>query len=342
VCISGYTRTLGYGKRKMKSSKIDIKNHLHSSFHHEIRKDILKGLTSQKKSIPSKYFYDERGSRLFEEICCLPEYYPTRTEMIIIRRFAPEIMNSLPEGDIVELGSGANWKIRAFLNAVECSKLSYLRYVQVDVSEAAIIESSKELLELYPELETLGIVADFTKDIDAIRRDRPTLILFLGSTIGNFSRELQRQFLKAVADSMKREDRFLLGMDMMKSRDVLEAAYNDSQGITAEFNMNILRVLNRELNADFNMEHFDHLAFFNEEKKQVEMHLLANRGVSVKIQELGVQVELEKGETIHTEVCRKFSRTSAEQMAGLSGLVITRWFSDPREWFALVEMRRED
>ncbi len=326
----------------MKLSKRELKNHLHSSFHHEIRKDILKGLTSAKKSIPSKYFYDKRGSRLFEEICSLPEYYPTRTEMTIIRRFAREIMSAFPEGDIVEFGSGANWKIRVLLDAVERSKLSSLRYVQVDVSESAIIDSSNELHRLYPELETLGIVADFTKDIELIRSGRPRLILFLGSTIGNFSRESERVFLKAVAGSMKCGDRFLLGMDMLKSRDIIESAYNDSKGVTAQFNMNVLRVVNRELDADFNMEYFDHLAFFNEKEQQIEMHLLAKRGVSVTIRDLGVQVELEKGETIHTEICRKFSRVCAQQMADMSGLVITKWFSDPREWFSIVEMRRKN
>ena len=169
-----------------KDQRIEIRSHLDRSFRSEIIKDISTGLKASKKSIPSKYFYDERGSQLFERICLLPEYYPTRTEMSILELSAPVIMKSFDSGDIVELGSGANWKVRMLLDAAGPEKISGLRYVPVDVSETALTEASEELLRIYPGLEVLGIVADFTMYMDAVPCDRRKLIFFLGSTIGNF------------------------------------------------------------------------------------------------------------------------------------------------------------
>lgn len=322
-----------------KSGCINVRNFMNDTYRSEIRKDILHGLTASQKFIPSKYFYDARGSQLFEEICVLPEYYPTRTEMSILKHGAPDIMSSFQNGDLVELGSGANWKIRMLLDAADESKLPTLRYVPVDVSETTLIAASEELLEIYPELEVLGIVADFTRHMDVIPHDRPKLIVFFGSTIGNFNEEESITFLRRVSNSMKPGDRFLMGLDMLKPKKTLEEAYNDSQGITSEFNKNVLSVLNRELNANFNLSYFDHIAFFDEEKEQVEMHLRANRNVLVEISDLELIVELEKGETIHTEICRKFSRASAEQMVCEAGLIITQWFSDAKEWFSLAELR---
>jgi L-histidine N-alpha-methyltransferase len=325
----------------IKDARIEIRNHLEDTFLGEIRRDVFRGFIAEKKYIPSKYFYDSLGSLLFEEICSLPEYYPTRTEMSILRRVAPEIMRSFPCGDIVELGSGSNLKIRMLLDAAGASSLSALRYVPVDVSESALLEASGELLDLYPELTILGIIADFTRHVEVIPNDRPRLMFFFGSTIGNFTERACNEFLNSIAESMKPEDRFLVGLDMLKPRRTLEVAYNDSLGITSRFNKNVLTVINRELHANFNQSHFDHQAFFNEEMGRIEMHLRANREISVEIEALGLMVELDEGETIHTEICRKFSRDSAEKIAHASGLVVTRWFSDPKEWFALVEMRKK-
>lgn len=323
-------------------SRIEVLNHLDNTYRSEMVEDILRGLTASKKKIPSKYFYDARGSQLFGEICELPEYYLTRTEISILEHCAPEVMSSFKKGDLVELGSGANYKIRMLLDVVDASTLQNLRYVPVDVSETALISASGELLKVYPALKVLGIVADFTRHTEVIPQDQPKLIVFFGSTLGNFDEKEGVDFLQHISGVMKQGDRLLIGFDMLKTKKTLEAAYNDSQGITSEFNKNILMVLNRELDADFDPSCFDHKAFFNEEKEQVEMHLQANRRVLAKINDLGLKVELEEGETIHTEISRKFSRENAEDMAFRAGFIITQWFSDPKEWFSLAELRLRD
>ncbi len=315
-------------------------NYINPTYHDDIKADVLSGLTASQKFIPSKYFYDARGSVLFEKICCLPEYYPTRTELSILRDAAPSIMHCFPDGDIVELGAGANWKIRKLLDIVPKNSLSTMRYIPVDVSEAALEASTEELLRMYPGLKLLGIVADFTRHMEMIPCDREKLLVFFGSTIGNFKEDERNIFLKNVAGSMRKGDRFLLGIDMLKSRDILERAYNDSSGITAEFNKNILNVLNRELEADFDLDHFDHRAVFNAEKERIEMYLQANIDVAAEIGSLGLTVRLEKGERILTEVCRKFTKDSVDQLAFDAGLKVTKWFSDSRGWFSLVEMER--
>lgn len=323
--------------KTFKQERIEIRNHMAVHYRDEISKDILNGLSAAQKSIPSKYFYDTSGSQLFEEICALPEYYQTRTELSILHHAAKDIMCSFERGDLVELGSGANWKIRTLLDAAE--NKSYLRYVPVDVCETAIVNASGELLEIYPDLEVLGIVADFTVHLNSIPADRPRIICFLGSTIGNLGNSARNNFLGLVAGSMNPSDRLLIGFDMMKSKKTLEKAYNDPGGITSKFNKNVLHVLNRELKADFDPSHFEHIAFFNEEKKRVEMHLQAKQKLQVKIDGLRMTVELNKDETIHTEVCNKFSKADIEKMADDAGLYIDRWFFDPRKWFSLTELR---
>lgn len=304
----------------------------------QLARDVCTGLTSEQKFIPSKYFYDSRGSKLFDKICELPEYYVTRVEMALLRDKADVIMSDFNYGDLVELGSGANWKIRTLLDALNVEIRALTQYVPVDVSETAIQEATRELQEIYPELSVMGVVADFTRDLHRLPNDGPKLMLFLGSTIGNLSHEESVSFLRTVAERLQSDDRFLLGMDMVKSAEILEAAYNDAQGVTAEFNRNALRVLNRELDADFCPDHFDHLAFFNEDEEQVEMHLRANRPVRVEISHIDLTVTFQEGETIHTEISRKFSRTSARRMIEDAGLRVAHWHTDPKEWFALAEL----
>lgn len=323
---------------------MEIRNYLYldNAFREELIKDIYKGLTALQKCIPSKYFYDARGSCLFEKICMLPEYYLTRTELSILKEVAPEIIRPFHKGDLVEMGSGGNKKIRILLDAVSGFKQASIRYVPIDVNEIALIKGSKELLAIYPKLKVLGIVADFTQHMELLPNDLTKLIVFFGGTVGNFNEKESHDLLKDIAKYMKSEDRFFIGFDMLKPKNILEAAYNDSNGITSEFNKNILNVLNRKLNANFDLSHFDHLAFFNEALERIEMHLRANRNVSVEISDLDLKVELDKGETICTEICRKFSRVSAERMFSKAGLTVTRWFSDPREWFSSVELKAQD
>ena len=324
------------------SERIEIMDYMKDTFHSDIRRDVLTGLTSPQKSVPSKYFYDAYGSQLFETICSLPEYYQTRTELSILKSSAAHIVRNIREADIVELGSGSNLKIRTLLDACFRSRQADIRYVPVDLSESQLVESSVELLNFYPELKIVGIVADFTKHIEKIPAGRERLFVFFGSTIGNFGDEASIDLLKRVAGIMGRGNRFLLGIDMIKPAEIIERAYNDSMGVTAVFNKNILNVVNRELNADFDASHFDHVAFYNADKEQVEMYLRASRSISVEINGLGMQVSMKKDETIHTEICRKFSRESAEAMAEEAGLRIDRWYSDPQGWFSLVELSRMD
>jgi L-histidine N-alpha-methyltransferase len=323
-----------------KSPRFEIRNYLTRSFYSELSHDVFTGLTAEQKCLPSKYFYDERGSMLYEAICKLPEYYLTRTELSILNQQSTAIMESFERGDLVELGSGANWKISKLIDAVN-EKVENIRYVPVDVSESTLIAASKDLLTNYPRLRVLGIVADFTCHMEVVPNDFSRLTCFFGSTIGNLNETASHEFLRSVADSMNPGDRFLIGLDMIKPKSILEAAYNDAQGVTSAFNKNVLQVINRELHADFDPSVFEHRAFYNEEQEQVEMHLQATQKTTVEIKDLDLTVELEKGETIHTEICRKFSEEGAVKMFSGVDLQVERWFSDPKGWFSLVELVRD-
>jgi len=323
---------------KSKPRSFEVVNYLDKKYQPDIVKDVREGLTAPQKFIPCKYFYDARGSKLFEDICRLPEYYLTRTEISILKDIAPGLMETSTHKDLVELGSGADWKIRILLEAAGESNRSTLRYIPVDISESAVIEAAQGLLEIWPRLEVLGVVADFTRHLEAIPTERPVMYCFLGSTIGNLDEHESTSFLRSISDNMKLDDRLLIGFDMLKPREILEAAYNDSQGVTSEFNKNILSVINSALSADFNPSHFGHLAFFNEEHSRIEMHLRASCDFSVKLESLGMEIDFKKGETIHTENSRKFTRASIEEMASQARLSIENWYSDPDAWFSIVTM----
>jgi L-histidine N-alpha-methyltransferase len=310
-------------------------DYLNSNSREEMKRDILEGITAPQKYIPSKYFYDERGSRLFEEICRLPEYYPTRTEMGILKRYGDEIIRPGPI-DLIELGSGTSWKIRLLLDRLNGNERNGIRYIPVDVSDSALIKASLELKDIYPEIEIVAIVADFIHHLELIPSDRQRLILFFGGTIGNLTEEETTSFLRSISMNMDEGDRFFFGIDMLKHVDVLHSAYNDSRGVTAEFNKNILNVINNGLNADFNPSQFEHLAFFNEAEHQIEMHLRAKDDMVVRILDLNITVRLKKGETIRTEICRKFSREGVEEMLSRAGLSITHWFTDTNQWFSII------
>jgi L-histidine N-alpha-methyltransferase len=307
----------------------------------QIARDVLRGLTADQKFIPSKYFYDARGSRLFEKICLVPEYYPTRTELSVLRRDAGEMIDGFDKGDLVELGSGSNLKIRALLDAMGRPRRATTRYVPVDISETALLSAAQGLVRRYPELKVAAVQADFTRDLSNIPCDRRKLLLFFGSTIGNLDQDECRIFLRAVADTLKSGDRFLLGLDMLKPREILEAAYNDAQRITAAFNKNILLVLNRELDATFDLNDFEHVAFFDPHTERVEMHLRANCRVTAHMRDLGFSVTLCKGESIRTEICRKFSRETGEKMVDEAGLMVAGWHSDPKGWFSIADVVRK-
>lgn len=323
---------------KPKPRSLETLNYLDGKYKNDIAKDIRECLTASQKHIPCKYFYDARGSRLFEDICRLPEYYPTRTELAILREIAPELMGTFAHKDLVELGSGGNLKIQTLLDAAGESNRATLRYIPVDISKSAIVEAAQGLLERYPELQVLGVVADFTSQLDVLPTERPLMFCFLGSTIGNMEEDEGIALLQSISRKMQPDDRLLVGFDMVKSKETLEAAYNDSRGVTSEFNKNVLNVLNKELNANFDPSHFDHLAFFNEAGSRIEMHLMANHDISVKLESIDVEVEFKRGETIHTENSRKFTKKSIEDMAARAGLCIQNWHLDRNGWFSLVVM----
>jgi L-histidine N-alpha-methyltransferase len=316
---------------------LPVRNHLIGGFH-SIAEDALTGLTAVRKYIPSKYFYDALGSQLFDQICRLPEYYPTRTESQILHNNAEELIGEFRRGNLVELGSGSHKKICILLDALGPKRRSTVTYMPVDVSYAALLESAQELKTGYPELTIECVVADFTRDLHRIESEHPKLVLFFGSTIGNLDELESRSFLKGIARILNSGDRFFLGLDMLKPVHILEAAYNDSQNITAKFNKNILLVLNRELGANFRTDDFDHMAFFNESLERMEMHLRARRKIQVEIKGIELSFTIEQGETIQTEICRKFSRSSAEKMIKDVGLQVERWYSDPEEWFSIAEI----
>lgn len=321
------------------SGKLEIVDCMTAGKPDEIKKEVLAGLTAGQKCLPSKYFYDSRGSALFEQICKLPEYYQTRSELSILEAAAGTLMQDMNEGNIIDLGSGANWKIRVLLDAVRGS-LSAVRYVPVDVCAHALKAAAADLMARHPGLNVTCVIADLTGDFDRFTLKGKKLFTFFGSTIGNFHEEQAAVFLEKIAKAMEKEDRdrLLLGMDLIKDKKILEAAYNDGQGVTAAFNLNILSFLNRELRTSFDPGAFDHLAFYNQDRRQVEMHLRANRDIRVPIECLDHEVRMKKGETILTEICRKYSRKAAEDMAAGAGLRISRWMTDAREWFALAEV----
>jgi L-histidine N-alpha-methyltransferase len=332
-------RLCGMDWSSTRKGRLSVLNYLNGDHRERMLNDILQGMAKPQKSIPAKYFYDARGSELFDQICMTPEYYPTRTELSILDQSAVEIMQFFfrDGGDLIELGSGSNQKLRKLLDGVRPLVPGWIRYVPVDISRACLLESAGELLDEYENLIILGVLADFTRHLGVLPRGRK-LLTFFGSTIGNLTEREAVNLLRNIRAIMNHDDRFLLGMDMLKPIEIIEAAYNDRQGVTCEFNRNILVHINRELRADFDPEDFEHLAFFNKRTECVEMHLQARRNVTAHIEDLGLSVDIREGETIHTEICRKFSRKSAEQLFQKAGLSVSRWVTDSRSWFALVEL----
>jgi L-histidine Nalpha-methyltransferase len=321
--------------------RLSFSDFLRADFSEEIGKDVVNGMSQQQKTLPSKYFYDARGSQLFDEICRLPEYYPTRTEISILRASARSIMSFFERaaGDLVEIGCGSDIKIRQLLEPLERDLLGRLRYVPMDISAECLMQSAQRLLSAFPALQIHGLIADFTRHLDRLP-DRRKMIVFFGGTFGNFTAEEGIRLLAHMAGSMGPEDRLLIGLDMIKKKKTLEAAYNDSREVTAAFNLNILNHINRWLDADFDLEAFAHLAFWNERLERIEMHLRAQKKVVVHLSRLQRTFSLARGETIRTEISQKFSRSSAQERFGKAGLQPVGWHTDPAGWFSLVELRR--
>ncbi len=302
--------------------------------------DVLAGLFSSHKQLPAKYFYDERGSELFDQICDEPEYYPTRTESELLARCARDIIARVEPAQIIEFGSGMARKIGHIFDA--CAELDYSPvYLPFDVCDDVMIRSGEQLSDQYPWLEVAPLSGDYTAGLGnlPIRGDNK-LLMFLGGTIGNFSDDQAEAFLREIRDLMNPTDHLLLGADRVKDPAVLHAAYNDVAGVTAEFNLNLLDVLNRELDANFERPNFEHYACYNPDERQVEMYLVAMRGQAVSFRALDRTLHLKEGDAIRTEISRKFTRESLETLLRRSGFRIESHYEAAAHPFSLVLARR--
>jgi L-histidine N-alpha-methyltransferase len=301
-----------------------------------MRDEVRAGLTAPQKSLPSKYFYDARGSELFEKITELPEYYQTRTELAILQSLAAPLADEHRWSEVVEIGSGSSKKTLTILDALNERGL-LKRFVPIDVSESILRESARTLLQRYPELRVQGVIGDFMVHLGNVPPPQGRrLVIFLGSTIGNLDAPQRLEFLRSVRAMLGPEDHFLVGMDLVKDIAVVEAAYNDSQGVTAEFNRNVLRVVNRELNANFVPEAYRHLSFFNVVASRIEMHLVPDSPQKVVIRDLDLAIECLPEETIFTEISCKYTEASARAALVEAGLELAGWYSDPKQLFGVA------
>ena len=304
----------------------------------EFRADVLLGLAQTPKRIPSKYFYDARGSQLFEEICAQPEYYLTRTELAILEEHAPAIAKAIgPRALLVEYGSGAGIKTRLLLDALE----QPVGYVPVEISRSALDASVENLSEEFPEVDMLPVSADFTQPVDLPAPDqaaRRTVVFFPGSTLGNFEQREAIALLRTMAIEMGRQGAALVGIDLKKDAAILEAAYNDAAGVTREFTLNLLTRINRELQADFNLDEFDHRARYNAQAGRIETHVVSRIDQVVAIGKH--RFAFAAGEAMLVEYSCKYAVEEFAAMAAKAGLRVVRSWSDSRQWFAMQMLER--
>ena len=305
-----------------------------------MERDVRSGLTAEPKSLPPVYFYDDRGSRLFDEITRLPEYYPTRSERSILDAHAGAIARGSGADTLVELGAGTCDKSRLLLDAMQSTGL-LRRFVPLDVSDTTLWEAATALAADYPGLAVHAVVGDFHHHMDELGSDGRRLIAFLGGTIGNFDPDQRAGFLARLVEAMRPGDRFLLGTDLVKDRGRLVAAYDDSSGVTAEFNRNVLHVLNRELGADFAPDRFTHVARWNESDHRIEMWLRSEDACRVHVADLDLGVEFAAGEEMLTEISTKFSPDSLRAELEACGLEVeATWASPGDEFLMTMSVRR--
>jgi L-histidine Nalpha-methyltransferase len=316
--------------------RIDV----HLSEERILADDVLDGLTRPFKELPPKHLYDTEGSRLFDAISRTPEYYPTRTERSILEAFGPGLVRRTGAAELVELGSGVPTKTRVLLDAMHAAG-TLERYLPFDVSEAVLRTSAEQLVEDYPGMRVHGVLGDFERHLDRVPPPRggPRLVVFLGGTIGNFLPGSRRRFLRAIARSLRAQDRLVLGTDLVKDPAVLEAAYNDAAGLTAAFNRNVLAVLNRELGADFDLGAFEHVAFFDRLHEWIEMRLRALTPQVVTIPGVGLTVHFGHREELRTEVSAKFTRERLAADLGAAGLELEDLVTDAGDLFAVSVSR---
>jgi dimethylhistidine N-methyltransferase len=312
----------------------------------EFELDVLAGLGSPEKFLDFKYFYDDLGSDLFEGICRQPEYYPTRTEAAILRQFAPRIAELMQsdEVSIVELGSGSGAKTRILIREMVARK-NRVCYFPIDISQKSLRENSEMLRSEFPEIEVVDIARDYAHGIREVNTiisageagmPQAKLFLFLGSSIGNFEPGQVVSFLSTVKENMQPGDLFLVGFDLHKDKRILDAAYNDRNGVTARFNLNLLERINAELQGQFDPAKFAHIAYYNEQMRRIEMRLLSKQDQEVYIGALGRHFRFRKGESIHTENSYKFEPDQIKQLADESGFSVKEFFTDADRWFGLA------
>ena len=305
-----------------------------SELEQALRLDVSGGLQAQPMRLQPKWFYDDRGSELFDQITRLPEYYLTRREREILYSEAATLAQLTQADTLVELGSGTSEKTLLILDGLS-QQGTLTRYVPFDVSEATLRAAAHGIAERYPGVGVHAVVGDFSRHLEHLPAGGRRVVAFLGSTIGNLHPAERLDFLSSVHRTMTSRDWLLLGTDLVKDRSRLEAAYNDAEGVTAEFNLNILSVLNRELNANFDLDGFEHVARFDARNQWIEMLLRAHRHQSVRIEDLDLTVQFAANETVQTEISTKFHKAGVERELGQAGFRIERWWTDSRADFAL-------
>lgn len=316
------------------AERIQIEVHLDPDDEAKAKRELREALAESPRRIPTRFLYDDRGSELFERICELPEYYPTRTEAAILERSADAIVAVTGAQELVEIGSGAATKTPILLSAMERAGKLQL-YVPLDVSEGIVRRSSRQLAERYPGMEIRGVVGDFMRHLEEIPSGRRRLFAFLGGTIGNLTRDAAAEFLGTVGREMEPGDHLLLGTDLIKEVGRIEAAYNDAQGVTAAFNLNILRVVNDFVGGDFDPVHFHHRAFFEPEEKRIEMRLVVEEDHTVHLPGIDTELELAAGEELLTEISTKYDRERIEALLEASGFTLRELYTDAERLFAL-------
>lgn len=319
----------------MTSSSLALTNHLAADAAEEaLRRDVRHGLSQDPKTLPPKWFYDSVGSDLFDQITRLPEYYPTRTEAQILKARAAEIADASNADTLVELGSGTSEKTRMLLDALR-DRGSLRRFIPFDVDASVLQAAGAAIQNEYPGVEIDAVCGDFEEHLGEIPRIGRRLVAFLGSTIGNLTPGPRAHFLASVSEMMQPGDALLLGTDLVKDTGRLVRAYDDSAGVTARFNRNVLTVVNRELGADFDVEQFDHVAVWNADEERIEMWLRSARAQRVHIAALDLDVEFAEGEQMLTEVSSKFRPEGVEAELAAAGLRRTHWWTDEAGDFGL-------
>ncbi len=309
--------------------------HLNEGTLASLADDVRDGLARNPKTLPPKYFYDARGSELFEQITGLPEYYPTRVEQSILDSCGAEIIGHVQPEELVELGPGSARKTHALLDPMFEAGLAH-KYVPVDVSETAVRECAARLAERYEGLEIHGVVGDFETHLDRVPANGGRrLFAFLGGTIGNFEPRERLVILRNLRDQLESGDRLLIGTDLRKDRGQLEAAYNDSAGVTAEFNRNVLHVINSNLAGDLDPARFEHVAVYDDRHSRIEMRLRAIESHTARVDALGMEIDFAQGEEIRTEISCKFTRDGLAREYQSAGLELERWYTDDEALFAI-------